>query len=101
MRLPTWSNARLRLPLFRGRTDLYSQLLPRDAYLGLYAELSGFSLEPDVLRFWTVLGLAKAATVHIAAARAFEDGRTNDLRLAALGHQAVHVLRILTRELGQ
>jgi aminoglycoside phosphotransferase (APT) family kinase protein len=87
------------LPLWRGRGELLSQLLPAEEYFQLYRERTGLAVEPDVFRFWTVLGLLKAASVHLRAARAFEQGRTADLRLAALGHQVHFVLRLLAREL--
>jgi aminoglycoside phosphotransferase (APT) family kinase protein len=87
------------LPLWRGRHNLLSQLLPADQYFRYYQEHTGLPVDRAVYRFWTVLGLTKAASVHLAAARAFEEGRTNDLRLAALGHQVHYVLRFLAREL--
>jgi aminoglycoside phosphotransferase (APT) family kinase protein len=87
------------LPLWRGRGELLSQLLPAEEYFARYEEHTGLRVEPELYRFWTILGLAKATSVHLAAARAFEEGRTNDLRLAALGHQVHYVLRMLEREL--
>lgn len=88
------------LPLFRGRSPLVSQLLAWDETLDRYHERTGLVVDPDVLRFWTVLGMVKAAAPHIRAARAFEDGRSHDLRLAAMGHQTLHVLRRLADEIG-
>lgn len=88
------------LPLFRGRSRLYSQLLERDTLFSRYAERTGLTVDPDVFRFWTVLGLVKAIAPHLRASRAFEDRRSADMRLAAMGHQALHSLRSLARELG-
>jgi aminoglycoside phosphotransferase (APT) family kinase protein len=90
------------LPLFRGRRQtraLLSQLLPAEEYFELYESHTGRAVDPAIYRFWSVLGLVKAASVHLAAARAFEEGRTHDLRLAALGHQVHYVLRLLAAEL--
>ncbi len=88
------------LALFRGRSPLWSHLLPREAYLGRYRERTGLDVADDVLRFWTVLGEVKAAVPHLRACRAFEDGRTGDVRLAAMGHQVLYVLRALAVDLG-
>lgn len=87
------------LRLFRGRSSLVSQLLPLDEVLGRYRDLTGLEVEPEVLRFWTVVGMIRAAAPHLRAARAFENGRSADLRLAAMGHQVLHVLRQLADEL--
>jgi aminoglycoside phosphotransferase (APT) family kinase protein len=88
------------LRLFRGRSPLVSQLLSWDETIDRYAERTGLVVDGAVLRFWTVLGMVKAAAPHIRAARAFEDGRSDDLRLAAMGHQTLHVLRQLADEIG-
>lgn len=81
------------LPLFRGRNPLLSQLLHPDEYFARYEAATGLHVEPDVFRFWTVLGLVKAAASHLRGTRAFEDGRIGDLRLAAMGHQVQYVLK--------
>ena len=36
---------------------------------------------------------------YLRACRAFEEGRTRDLRLAAMGHQSIHLFRHLATEL--
>lgn len=87
------------LRLFRGRSPRFSHLLEPDDFLRRYRDRSGLTVDAQVLRFWTVVGLIKAAIPHITAARAFEDGRADDLRLAAMGHQVGHVLRHLAAEL--
>lgn len=88
------------LRLFRGRSPLVSQLLPLDEVLTRYRDRTGFHVDRDVLRFWTVLGMIRAAAPHVRAASAFERGRSDDLRLAAMGHQSLHVLRHLAAEIG-
>lgn len=87
------------LRLFRGRSPLLSHLLEHADYMARYEERSGLAVQPDVFRFWTVLGYLKASASHIRAARAFEDGANGDLRLAAMGHQVLHVLRGLDLDL--
>jgi aminoglycoside phosphotransferase (APT) family kinase protein len=81
------------LPLFRGRNPLLSQLLHPDEYFPRYEAATGIRVDADVFRFWTVLGLVKAAASHLRGTRAFEDGRIGDLRLAAMGHQVQYVLK--------
>jgi aminoglycoside phosphotransferase (APT) family kinase protein len=87
------------LRLFRGRSPLVSQLLPLDEARRRYGERTGLSVDDDVLRFWTVLGMIRAAVPHVRAATTFEQGRSGDLRLAAMGHQSLHILRHLAEEL--
>lgn len=86
-------------PLYRGRSPLWSQLLPREEFLARYADRTGLVVEPDVLRFWTMLAYLKIAVHYAKAARAFRDGRTDDLRLAAMGHQVIYVARLIRDEL--
>lgn len=82
------------LPLFRGRDSRLSQLLEPAEFFDRYRERTGLAVDPTGFRWWTVLGLVKAISSHIRGTRAFEDG-TADLRLAAMGHQAVYPLRQL------
>jgi aminoglycoside phosphotransferase (APT) family kinase protein len=87
------------LGLFRGRSPLYSHLLPEREFLERYEQRTGLAVEPEVLRFWTVLGYVKSIAPHIRACRAFEERRVGDLRLAAMGHQALYPLGKLAAEL--
>jgi aminoglycoside phosphotransferase (APT) family kinase protein len=84
------------LPLWRGRDERISHLLLPEEYFARYTARTGTAVDPAAYRAWTIFGLLKAGAVHLRGARAFEDGRTNDLRLAALGHQVGHVARHLT-----
>ncbi|MGH9119307.1 MAG: phosphotransferase family protein [Acidimicrobiales bacterium] len=88
------------LPLFRGRNPLLSHLLAPAEYFARYEARTGQRVEPEVFHFWTVLGLLKATASHIRGTRAYEDRRADDVRLAAMGHQSLHVLRHLVNELG-
>jgi aminoglycoside phosphotransferase (APT) family kinase protein len=89
------------LPLFRGRSPLFSHLLAQDEFFSHYAALTGLHVDPEVFYFWTVLGHLKAAAVHLQACRAFEEGKAKDLRLAAMGHQTLYILRHLSETLGR
>lgn len=88
------------MPLFRGRSPLFSHMLERDEFLSLYGERSGHEVDPDVFDWWTVANHIQAAVPHLRAAAVFEDGTFDDLRLAAMGHQVDYVLRTLATELG-
>jgi aminoglycoside phosphotransferase (APT) family kinase protein len=83
------------LPLWRGRDPRVSHFLLPEEYFARYEARTGFALDPDCYRVWTVFGLLKAGACLLRGARAFEDGRTNDLRLAAMGHQIQHLVRHL------
>jgi aminoglycoside phosphotransferase (APT) family kinase protein len=85
------------LPLWRGRDPRLSHFLLPDEYFERYADRTGLTIDTACYQAWTVFGLVKAGAVHLRAARAFEDGRTNDLRLAAMGHQVQHVARHVER----
>jgi aminoglycoside phosphotransferase (APT) family kinase protein len=87
-------------PLFRGRNPMLSALLERDDYFAYYESITGLHVDPDVFHFWTVLGMVKQTASHVRGSRAFEDGRGDDLRLAAMGHQVQFVIRHLANELG-
>lgn len=88
------------LKLFRGKSPLMSQLLPVDVALERYTARTRTAVDHEVFRFWTVVAMIRAAAPHVRAAAAFESGRSSDLRLAAMGHQSLHVLRQLAGELG-
>ena len=94
---PVFDLAWAAMPLFRGRTDLASQLLEVDELLDRYTERSGHIVDQDVFRFWLMFGHLRAAVPQLRAARAFEDGAP-DLRLGAMGHQYLYVLRQLVQD---
>jgi aminoglycoside phosphotransferase (APT) family kinase protein len=87
------------LRLFRGRSELWSQLLAPDAFLARYEQRTGLRVSPDVLHYFTVLCMLRTIVPYLRACRAFEEGRTRDLRLAAMGHQSIHLFRHLATEL--
>lgn len=87
-------------PLFRGRNPMLSHLLMPDDYFAHYTARTGLRVDPDVFHFWTVLGMVKQAASHVRASKAFQDGRGDDVRLAAMGHQVQFVVRHLAAALG-
>jgi aminoglycoside phosphotransferase (APT) family kinase protein len=88
------------LPLWRGRDPRISHFLPPEEYFERYEARTGLRVDPEAYRAWTVFGLVKAGACHLRGARAFREGRTRDLRLAALSHQVQHVVRHLVPLLG-
>jgi aminoglycoside phosphotransferase (APT) family kinase protein len=88
------------LRLYRGRSPLLSQLLSAEEMFAAYEEHTGLAVAPEVFHFWTVVGYVRALTQYVRAVRAFADGRTDDLRLAAMSYGSLHLLKYLAEELG-
>jgi aminoglycoside phosphotransferase (APT) family kinase protein len=88
------------LRMFRGRSPLVCGLLAAEEYFARYTERTGIAVDPDVLRFWTVVALLRAAAVYVRGCSVFEAGRTADLRLARMGHRLQYLLREIAREIG-
>ena len=87
------------LPAFRGRSGLVGHMLAERDFLECYERHTGLRVNPDSLRFWSVINHVKAASIFLRGARAFEDGRSNDLRLAMLGHRSTQLLADLLAEI--
>ena len=87
------------LPAFRGRSGLVGHLLPEREFFDRYRDLTGLEVDVDALRFWTVINHVRAAAIFLRGTRAFEDGRSRDLRLAALGHRSTQLLVDLLSDL--
>ena len=47
----------------------------------------------DSVRYYQAFSLLKLAATHMAAARCFEEGRFNDMRMPAMGSQIATCLR--------
>jgi aminoglycoside phosphotransferase (APT) family kinase protein len=88
------------LRLYRGRSPLFSQLLAQKEFLGQYAALTGLEVREDVFQFWTVAAYVRALAHFFRGCRAFAEGRSDDLRLAAMGHQSLYLMKYLAEELG-
>lgn len=86
-------------PLWRAGTDLASGLLPPDALAAAYAAASGRPVDPARLRFYDVLALVKMIAIMQTGIRAFDDGRTGDLRMAIFDHQLPFLLMLLAMTL--
>jgi aminoglycoside phosphotransferase (APT) family kinase protein len=89
------------LPQYRGGTPFVCGLASEADFLSRYATQSGLSVDPAALRFYVVFSLLKLAFTHMAAARCFEDGLFNDMRMPAMATQIAPVFRQIGRALEQ
>jgi aminoglycoside phosphotransferase (APT) family kinase protein len=80
---------------FRGNSPDVSQLLPMDEFLKTYEEVVGWQVPEKAHDFWTLYILVRGSITHITASRLFEDGRTDDVRYANMGHQMYYTIRWL------
>jgi hypothetical protein len=74
-------------------SKLISRLAEPDWFYSRYSEKVGFEVSMDSVRYYQALSLLKLAATHIAAARCFEEGRFNDMRMPAMGSQIATALR--------
>ena len=81
------------LPMYMGGSKLICRLAEPAAFYARYGELAGFAVSMDSVRYYQALALLKLAATHMAAARCFEEGRFNDMRMPAMGSQVATCLR--------
>lgn len=96
---PAFDLAWAALRLYRGRSPLMSRLVPIPDARERYRRHTGLRIQHEVWRFWTVFGHLRAIAPHIRAARAFQDGGVDDIRLANMGHRMGYLLKSLAEEL--
>jgi hypothetical protein len=87
------------LPQYRGGSGLVCRLASEEEFLQAYQQRAGFEIDRRALRFYSMLSLLKLALTHMAAARCFEDGRFNDMRMPAMATQIAPVLRQIQKVL--
>jgi aminoglycoside phosphotransferase (APT) family kinase protein len=87
------------LPQYRGGTGLVCGLAGEEEFLARYEALAGFSVDRRALRFYIVFSLLKLGLTHMAAARCFEDGRFDDMRMPAMATQMAPVFRQIEKTL--
>lgn len=88
------------LPQYRGGTGLVCGLASEDEFLRRYETLSGLTVAAQTLDFYIVFSLLKLAFAHMAAARCFEDGQFNDMRMPAMATQIAPVFRQIAKIVG-
>ena len=81
------------LPMYMGGSKLISRLAEPDWFYARYGEKAGFTVSMASVRYYQALSLLKLAATHMAAARCFEEGRFNDMRMPAMGSQIATCLR--------
>jgi aminoglycoside phosphotransferase (APT) family kinase protein len=81
------------LPQYRGGTALVCGLASEADFIARYEAQSGLIVDRNALKFYLVFSLLKLAFTHMAAARCFEEGRFNDLRMPAMATQIAPVFR--------
>lgn len=81
------------LPMYMGGSRLICRLAEPDWFYARYGEKAGFEVSMASVRYYQALSLLKLAATHMAAARCFEEGRFNDMRMPAMGSQIATCLR--------
>ena len=81
------------LPMYMGGSKLICRLAEPDWFYARYGERAGFEVSMGSVRYYRALALLKLAATHMAAARCFEEGRFNDMRMPAMGSQIATCLR--------
>jgi aminoglycoside phosphotransferase (APT) family kinase protein len=81
------------LPMYMGGSKLICRLAEPEWFYARYSEKAGFEVSMASLRYYQALSLLKLAATHMAAARCFEEGRFNDMRMPAMGSQIATCLR--------
>jgi aminoglycoside phosphotransferase (APT) family kinase protein len=87
------------LPQYRGGTSLVCGLADEADFISRYEAQSGLKVDPASLKFYIVFSLMKLAFTHMAAARCFEDGLFNDMRMPAMATQIAPVFRQIAKTL--
>jgi aminoglycoside phosphotransferase (APT) family kinase protein len=85
------------LPMYMGGSKLICRLAEPDWFYERYEEKVGFAVSQSSVRYYRAFSLLKLAATHMAAARCFEEGRFNDMRMPAMGSQIATCLRQLER----
>ena len=88
------------LPMYRGGTQLISRLAEPEWFYRRYGEQAGYAVSMDSVRYYQAFALLKLAATHMAAARCFEEGRFNDMRMPAMGSQIATCLKQMEKTIG-
>lgn len=81
------------LPMYMGGSKLICRLAEPDWFYRRYGEKVGFEVSMASVLYYRAFSLLKLAATHMAAARCFEEGRFNDMRMPAMGSQIATCLR--------
>ena len=81
------------LPMYMGGSKLICRLAEPDWFYAHYSAKVGFEVSMKSVLYYRAFALLKLAATHMAAARCFEEGRFNDMRMPAIGSQIATCLR--------
>ena len=81
------------LPMYKGGSPYLCRLCEPDWFYERWSQRSGIPVSMASVRYYQVFSLLKLAATHMAAARCFEEGRFNDMRMPAMGSQIATCLR--------
>lgn len=81
------------MPMYKGGSPYLGRLCEPEWFYQRYAEQSGMAVNMAAVHYYQVFSLLKLAATHMAAARCFEEGRFNDMRMPAMGSQVATCLR--------
>jgi hypothetical protein len=80
-----------------GGSPHFCRLTEPEWFYKRYSEKAGFEVSMASVKYYRAFSLLKLAATHMAAARCFEEGRFNDLRMPAMGSQIATCLRQLEK----
>ena len=81
------------MPMYKGGSAYLCRLCEPDWFYERWSQQSGIQVSMASVRYYQVFSLLKLAATHMAAARCFEEGRFNDMRMPAMGSQIATCLR--------
>ncbi|MBT2301972.1 phosphotransferase family protein [Variovorax paradoxus] len=81
------------MPMYMGGSPYLCRLCEPEWFYARYAEQAGVDVSMSTVRYYQVFSMLKLAATHMAAARCFEEGRFNDMRMPAMGSQVAACLR--------
>ena len=97
---PMYDVAYVLSDLNREGTELLSNVVERDAFYRRYEAGTGIEIDEDACRYYQVLYAMRSAAFWMSASGLFEEGRSDDLRLARTAWSVPVVLDRAARELG-
>ncbi len=81
--------------LWRAGTPYASALLTPEEFNEAYMSVSGRAVDDARLQFYSVLSVVKMIAIMMTGIRAFNDGRSRDLRMAIFDHQLPFLYALL------
>jgi aminoglycoside phosphotransferase (APT) family kinase protein len=85
--------------LMGGGATSVGGVLTVEEFLRTYEEESGRAVSREAFQYWLVFGSTRSAVTFLTAARRFREGRTDDVRFAALSQQIPILLRHILKDL--